>query len=121
MRYRQGENFLPHDIEDDQAIVIHLQNKGLVVLSGCAHAGILNTIEYARQISGVEWVHAVLGGFHLAAAREDERRRTVDAIEALQPGMVVPTHCSGLLAAAEIAQRMPQAFVQGAVGTTFLF
>ena len=121
MQYRQGDQFLPDDIEDDQAIVIHVQGKGLVVLSGCAHAGIVNTVNYARQISGVEQVWGILGGFHTAVAKPDERFQTIDAIEQLRPELIVPTHCSGMLAATEFARRMPHAFVQGAVGTTFLF
>jgi len=52
-------------IEDDSALVMHLQGKGLVVLSGCAHSGIINTIEYAIKITGIQKVHAVIGGFHL--------------------------------------------------------
>ena len=59
--YRQGAELFPHRIEDDQAIVIHVRDKGLVVLSGCAHSGIVNTVNYAREISGVDNVWAILG------------------------------------------------------------
>lgn len=121
MQYRQGDAFLPDDIDDDQAIVINVQDKGLVVLSGCAHAGIVNTVSAARQISGVERVWAILGGFHLAVAKEDEREQTIDAIEGLQPQMIAPLHCSGFQATAEFSRRMQAAFVRGSVGTTFLF
>ena len=55
----------PDPIRDDQALVINVKDKGLVVISGCAHAGIINTVEYARKITGIDHVHAVLGGFHL--------------------------------------------------------
>jgi 7,8-dihydropterin-6-yl-methyl-4-(beta-D-ribofuranosyl)aminobenzene 5'-phosphate synthase len=121
MQYRQGTAFLPHDIEDDQSIVLNLEGKGLVVLTGCAHAGIVNTVTYARQVSGVERVHAILGGFHLARAQEDERKQTIDVVEEMHPAMISPMHCSGPVAISEFAQRMPQAFVRGAVGTTYLF
>ena len=119
--YRQGTKFLPDKLEDDQAIVINVRGKGLVVVAGCAHAGIVNTVNYAREISGVERVWAIMGGFHLAPADDDEIQRTIDEISRLRPAMVVPTHCSGLKAINEFARQMPEAFVQGAVGTKYLF
>ncbi len=119
--YRQGDAFLPDDLEEDQAIVIHVKGKGLVVLAGCAHAGIVNTVNYARQISAVERVWAVLGGFHLATAGREEIERSVEAIRAMQPKLVAPSHCTGFEAQCCFATRMPQAFVEGVVGTTYRF
>jgi len=119
--YRDGTEFKPDCLEDDQAIVVHLEGKGLVVLAGCAHSGIVNTVNYAREISGVDKVYAILGGFHLAPASDEEIERTIDAIEAVAPQVIVPTHCSGFKAISRFAQRMPDAFVLGAVGTTYLF
>ena len=55
-------------IHDDQAIVMHLRGKGLVILTGCGHAGVINTIRHARRLTGVEPIHAVIGGFHLTGA-----------------------------------------------------
>lgn len=118
--YRQSSQLLPDDMEDDQAVVIHLEGKGLVVLSGCAHAGILNTAAHARRISGVEKVHAVIGGFHLAAASEEDIAKTVEEIRALGPRLVVPCHCTGLKAMCRFAQGMPDQFVEGVVGATYL-
>jgi len=119
--HRQGARFLRDNVEDDQSIVINVRHKGLVVVAGCAHAGIVNTVNYAREISGVERVWAIMGGFHLAPADDDEIQRTIDEISRMRPAMVVPTHCSGLKAISEFARRMPEAFVQGVVGTTYLF
>ncbi len=119
--YREGDEFLRDRLDDDQAIVINVRDKGLVVLSGCAHSGIVNTVHHAREISGVDQVHAILGGFHLAPAKDDEIEKTVGEIAKLQPTMVVPTHCTGLKAIAEFARRMPDQFVQGVVGTKYLF
>lgn len=119
--YRDGETFKRDHIEDDQAIVAHVRGKGLVILAGCAHSGIVNTVNYAREISGIDTVHAILGGFHLAPANDEEIERTIDAIEQIAPRMIVPTHCTGFGAIARFAQRMPDAFVLGAVGTTYLF
>jgi 7,8-dihydropterin-6-yl-methyl-4-(beta-D-ribofuranosyl)aminobenzene 5'-phosphate synthase len=119
--YRQGDNFIPDLLEDDQAIVINVKDKGLVVLSGCAHSGIVNTVEHARRISGVERVWAILGGFHLARASEEDIQRCIDAIQALQLQMVVPSHCTGFKARRMFAEQMPETFVLGLVGTTYLF
>jgi 7,8-dihydropterin-6-yl-methyl-4-(beta-D-ribofuranosyl)aminobenzene 5'-phosphate synthase len=120
-KYRAGHTFLPDQIEDDQAIVIHVKDKGLVVLSGCAHSGIVNTVNYACEISGVAQVEAIIGGFHLARAKDDEIQRTVAEIKNLQPKLVAPTHCTGFAAIAQFAAQMPAAFSQSLVGTTYLF
>ena len=119
--YREGDAFLQDDLEDDQAIAIHVAGKGLIVLAGCAHAGIVNTVRHAQAISGVERVWAILGGFHLAPAEDEEIARTIDAIVEIGPAMVVPAHCTGFKAICEFARRMPEQFVPGVVGTTYLF
>jgi 7,8-dihydropterin-6-yl-methyl-4-(beta-D-ribofuranosyl)aminobenzene 5'-phosphate synthase len=119
--YREGRTFLDDHLEDDQAIVVHVAGKGLVVLSGCAHRGIVNTVQRAREISGVERVWAILGGFHLAPASDEIIERTIDALIEMEPQMVVPSHCTGFRAIAEFARRMPEAFVLGTVGTRYLF
>jgi 7,8-dihydropterin-6-yl-methyl-4-(beta-D-ribofuranosyl)aminobenzene 5'-phosphate synthase len=120
-RYREGSEIKPDDLEDDQAIVINLKDIGLVVLSGCAHSGIVNTIEHARHISGVDRVHAVIGGCHLAAADEDEIQQTIDYFIDLQPDLVVPGHCTGFKAISRFSRAMPDQFVEGVVGATYLF
>lgn len=53
-------------IWDDRALVIKIKQKGLIVLTGCGHSGIINTINYAQQLTGVKTIYAILGGFHLA-------------------------------------------------------
>jgi 7,8-dihydropterin-6-yl-methyl-4-(beta-D-ribofuranosyl)aminobenzene 5'-phosphate synthase len=119
--YREGDAFKRDYLDDDQSIVINVKDKGLVVLTGCAHAGVVNTVHHAREISGVDRVWAVLGGFHLAPAKDDEIDRTINEIAKLKPHMVAPTHCTGFQAMARFAQRMPDEFVLGVVGTTYLF
>jgi 7,8-dihydropterin-6-yl-methyl-4-(beta-D-ribofuranosyl)aminobenzene 5'-phosphate synthase len=121
LAYREGHEFIRDSLDDDQAIVIHVRDKGLVVLTGCAHSGVVNTIRYAREISGVDRVFAILGGFHLGRAKENEIERTIDEIVSMMPEMVVPSHCTGFRATARFAERMPDQFVQGIVGTKYLF
>jgi 7,8-dihydropterin-6-yl-methyl-4-(beta-D-ribofuranosyl)aminobenzene 5'-phosphate synthase len=77
--------------EDDTALVMNLGSKGLVVLSGCAHSGIVNTVEYAREITGINKVHAVMGGFHLTGpALEPIIDKTIKAMKQTDPDYVIP-------------------------------
>lgn len=119
--YREGSEFIPEGLDDDQGILIHVKDKGLVVLSGCAHSGIVNTVEHARRLSGIETIHAVIGGFHLARAEEDEIEQTIDYFKTINPRLIVPCHCTGLNAINRFAQTFPDSFVEGVVGTTYLF
>ena len=119
--YRNGADFIPDDLDEDQAIVIHLKDKGLVVLSGCAHSGIVNTVEYAQQFSGVDKVYAVMGGFHLARASEEEIDQTVTYFKDLDLTYIIPSHCTGFQATSKIAQVLPDIFVEGVVGVRYIF
>jgi 7,8-dihydropterin-6-yl-methyl-4-(beta-D-ribofuranosyl)aminobenzene 5'-phosphate synthase len=119
--FREGGNFQSDDLEEDQAIVINVEGKGLVVLSGCAHSGIVNTIQYAREISGVDAVFAVLGGFHLARSNEGEIQSTIDALRGLAPEVLVPCHCTGFKAMCAFAKQLPDVFIPGVVGATYRF
>jgi 7,8-dihydropterin-6-yl-methyl-4-(beta-D-ribofuranosyl)aminobenzene 5'-phosphate synthase len=108
-------------ILDDQGIVIHVKGKGLVVVSGCAHAGIINTIYHARNISEVNNVYAVLGGFHLSGPLfEPIISRTIEELKKIDPQIIVPMHCTGWKAINELAKEMPQQFVLNSVGTRFV-
>ena len=105
---------------DDQALVLHLRDGGLVVLTGCGHAGIVNIVRYAQRLTGVERVHAVFGGFHLSGPLfAPIVQPTVDALAELAPDVVVPAHCTGWNAAHAIATRLPDAFIQNSVGTRY--
>ena len=106
-------------ILDDQALVLSLRDRGLVVLSGCGHAGIVNTVRYARRLTGQQKVGAIVGGFHLSGPMfEPIIELTVDALAELSPSLVMPAHCTGWRACQQIAARFPNAFVMGTVGTT---
>ena len=108
-------------IHDDQAVVVNLKDKGLVVLTGCGHAGVINTIRHAQTLTGVNRVHAVIGGFHLSGAIfEPIIGPTIAALKQIRPRMVVPAHCTGWRATHAIAREFPDAFVQNSVGTRFV-
>jgi 7,8-dihydropterin-6-yl-methyl-4-(beta-D-ribofuranosyl)aminobenzene 5'-phosphate synthase len=119
--YRRGDEFPRDHMDDDQSIIINLEGKGLVVLTGCAHSGVVNTVRFAQELSGVDEVLAILGGFHLAPATDEEIDLTIDEIIGLGPKMIVPSHCTGFKAMARFSDRMSDAFVLGAVGTRYLF
>jgi 7,8-dihydropterin-6-yl-methyl-4-(beta-D-ribofuranosyl)aminobenzene 5'-phosphate synthase len=108
-------------IHDDQAVVMNVRNKGLVVLSGCGHAGIINVLRHAIAVTGVRQIHAALGGFHLTGRIFEPRiAPTVEALRQIGPQLIVPAHCTGWKAVHEIARVLPDAFVPNSVGTTFL-
>ena len=109
-------------IEDDTAIVANVKGKGLVILSGCAHAGIINTVRYAQEVTGVDSVHVVMGGFHLTGADfEPVIEPTVEALKILDPKYVVPTHCTGRKAIMLIEKEMPDKFLLNMSGTKMVF
>ena len=109
-------------IEDDTSIVMHLQGKGLVILSGCAHAGIVNTVNYAREITGIDKVHAVMGGFHLSGMLfEGIIDRTVAEMKKINPDYIIPCHCTGHKAIMEFEKAMPEKFILNMSGTKMTF
>jgi 7,8-dihydropterin-6-yl-methyl-4-(beta-D-ribofuranosyl)aminobenzene 5'-phosphate synthase len=105
---------------DDQALIVSVAGRGLVVITGCGHAGIVNIARYARALTGGSPLHALLGGFHLnGPAFEPLIPRVLDDLAALDPGYLVPAHCTGWRAQHAMAGRFPAAYVPGAVGTSF--
>lgn len=106
---------------DDQAIVLHVAGKGLVVLTGCGHAGIVNICRYAMRLTGVANLYAVLGGFHLnGPLYEPLIPRVCADLSAMAPAVVVPAHCTGWRAQHALARTFGEAFVPNSVGTSFM-
>lgn len=118
---REGGTLVHDDIEDDQALILNVKEKGLVVVAGCAHSGIVNTVTYAQAITGVSRVHAVIGGFHLARAETEELDRTITAFKQWSPALISPSHCTGFGPICRFAAEMSGAFVPGVVGVTYRF
>jgi 7,8-dihydropterin-6-yl-methyl-4-(beta-D-ribofuranosyl)aminobenzene 5'-phosphate synthase len=108
----------PDPISDDQALVLNLKEKGLVVISGCSHSGIINTIFHAQKVTGLRKVHAVLGGFHLTGpAFESIIEETISELKNVAPEVIVPMHCTGWKAIQRLDQEFPSAFVLNSVGS----
>ena len=109
-------------IWDDQNVIVNVSGKGLVIVSGCSHAGAVNVMRNAQRLTGVQRVAGFIGGFHLTGGIfEPIIGSTVDAFVAAKVGRVVPAHCTGWKAVHVLAQAMPEAFVQPAVGTVISF
>ncbi len=120
--YRDGHWQPDPLVLDDQALVANVRGKGLVVLTGCGHSGIVNILRYVRKLTGVDRIHAVIGGFHLSGPIfEKFIAPTCDALGDLAPDYLVPCHCTGWRAIHAMAARFPDAFIQNSVGTRFEF
>lgn len=105
---------------DDQALILHLEGKGLVVISGCSHSGIVNTVRYAMKLTGVQRLHAVLGGFHLGGpAYEPIVADTVSALQEMSPEVIVPMHCTGWSSIHKFAEAFPSSFILNSVGSRY--
>ncbi|MGC9324807.1 MAG: MBL fold metallo-hydrolase [Desulfomonilia bacterium] len=109
-------------IEDDTALVVNVKGKGLVVLTGCAHAGIVNTVRRAISVTGVDKVFAVMGGFHLSGPFfEPIIDQTTEELKKMDPEYVIPTHCTGRKAILHMEKEMPQQFILNMSGTKLSF
>jgi len=109
-------------IEDDSALVMNLKGKGLVIVTGCAHSGIVNTVLYAIKVTGIKRIHAVMGGFHLSGKNfEPIIDDTVKDIKKIDPDYVIPTHCTGRKTINTFEREMPNAFICNMAGTTLTF
>jgi 7,8-dihydropterin-6-yl-methyl-4-(beta-D-ribofuranosyl)aminobenzene 5'-phosphate synthase len=109
-------------IWDDQAVVFNLKDKGLVVLSSCSHAGAINVMLHARKLTGIDTIHAFVGGMHLTGAiMEPVIPTTLDALSDIAPDVLVPGHCTGWKATHEVARRFASTYVQSSVGTRLHF
>jgi 7,8-dihydropterin-6-yl-methyl-4-(beta-D-ribofuranosyl)aminobenzene 5'-phosphate synthase len=117
---RRGR-LVPDKHPDEHATCYVVQGRGLVVISSCGHSGLINTIRTAQAVSGVEKLHAVIGGFHLGAAPADYIEHTVTELKALAPDVVVPMHCTGRGFIAKVGEAMPEQLVLTNTGSRFTF
>ena len=113
---KQDDGFIPDKLLDDQAIIINTE-PGLVVVLGCAHRGIINTLYHARELTGVKTVHTVLGGCHLMDASEERVRLTLAVLKELGVQRLGVSHCTGLPASVTMAQQFGDKFFFNNAGT----
>jgi 7,8-dihydropterin-6-yl-methyl-4-(beta-D-ribofuranosyl)aminobenzene 5'-phosphate synthase len=110
----------PDLLADDQALYVE-SAAGMVVLLGCAHAGVVNTLEYVSRIAGRKRIHAVLGGMHLLRAPRRRIESTGDALERFKVRVIAPGHCTGAAAVAYLWNRFPSRVTECATGSRFVF
>jgi 7,8-dihydropterin-6-yl-methyl-4-(beta-D-ribofuranosyl)aminobenzene 5'-phosphate synthase len=120
---RSAEGWEPDPmIWDDQNVIVNVKGKGLVIVSGCSHAGIVNVLRNAQRLTGEKRVAGLVGGFHLTGGIfEPIIEPTVEAFATVNVGRILPAHCTGWKAVHLFARAMPESFVQPAVGTVVSF
>ena len=105
---RQGETFSPDPFRDDQALVVESE-EGLTVILGCAHAGLINTLDYARELTGQDRIETVIGGTHLLGASSERISWTIEGLRKMNIPQLALSHCTGFVASA----RLYEAFGSG--------
>jgi 7,8-dihydropterin-6-yl-methyl-4-(beta-D-ribofuranosyl)aminobenzene 5'-phosphate synthase len=110
-----------HDpFDDEQALVMNVEGRGLVIVGGCSHPGIVNIVKYAQKITGVPQVAAIIGGFHLTAGGEDLIKQTIAGLKEINPDLILAGHCTGFRALTKLAAAFPDNFMVSCVGTKVL-
>ena len=117
---KKGDEYVQETFPGEQAVILNAKGKGLVVLSSCAHRGIVNTVRHAQKMTGITKVHAVMGGCHLINAKPEVILKTVADIKAINPDYIVPTHCTGFEAITAFAREMPDQFILNTAGTRYI-
>ena len=118
---KRNLTMVPDDFQHEQAIGFNVKGKGLVVLTSCGHRGIVNSVRAAIKVSGVDKVHAVIGGFHLMPMPADYVRATVAALKELNPDCLIPMHCTGLTFYEIARQELPGKVLDSSTGTRYTF
>ena len=107
----------PDPFSDEQALVAHVEGRGLVVIGGCSHPGIVNMVKYAQKLTGVQKVALIMGGFHLTAGGEDLIQNTIQGLKEINPELIIAGHCTGFRALTKLAAAFPDNFMVSCVGT----
>lgn len=112
---------VPDEHLHEHGTCFNVRDRGLVVISSCGHAGIVNTARQAMEVSGVKKLHAALGGFHLFPAPEDYVRKTVAELKALDADVIIPMHCSGPALSALLRTELSDRVISSSTGTEYVF
>ena len=118
---KRAAKIMPDDFQHEHATCYHVKGKGLVVITSCGHRGVVNSVKAAMKVSGVDKVHAVLGGFHLAPHPTEYIGETVKALKDIGPDYVIPMHCTGEAFLARAQQEMPGKVIRSSTGSRYTF
>ncbi|MEM1658301.1 MAG: MBL fold metallo-hydrolase [Candidatus Jordarchaeales archaeon] len=115
-----GEKIMPDYFNDEKSIYVKVEGKGVIVLTGCCHKGLINTIEDAQRLSGERNVYAIIGGLHMIHASQHRINWTIEQLKEINPKIVSPLHCSGIKFTVHLLNRLPEKTIFSSVGTTFI-
>jgi 7,8-dihydropterin-6-yl-methyl-4-(beta-D-ribofuranosyl)aminobenzene 5'-phosphate synthase len=105
----------------EHATAYNVKDRGLVVVSSCGHAGIINSVRQLQKSTGIEKVHAVVGGWHLAPYPDDIIDKTVGALKQIDPDYLIPMHCTGFRTMMAVQREMPEKLIMPSTGTSVVF
>lgn len=117
---KPGE-LIADNFQGEHATAYQIRDRGLVVITSCGHAGVINSVRQVQKATGIQKVHAIVGGFHLAPAPDEIVAKTVDAFKAIDPDYIIPMHCTGLNTIMAINREMPKKLVMPSTGTRVMF
>jgi 7,8-dihydropterin-6-yl-methyl-4-(beta-D-ribofuranosyl)aminobenzene 5'-phosphate synthase len=112
---------VPDEHIHEHATCFNIRGKGLVVISSCGHVGIVNSVRQAQEVSGIQKVHAIVGGFHLGPAQPEYLKQVMAEVKKLDPDVVIPMHCSGLNFLLEARSQMPGSVITTSTGSRLTF
>lgn len=119
---KRDKSFVVDDAEHELGTAFNVADRGLVVIGSCSHRGIINTVQRAQAVSGIDKVHAIVGGFHLIPPQtRDQALATLVMMQALKPDYVIPGHCSGETFITAAMSAMPEKVIRSVVGTRYIF
>jgi 7,8-dihydropterin-6-yl-methyl-4-(beta-D-ribofuranosyl)aminobenzene 5'-phosphate synthase len=105
----------------EHATAYHVKHRGLVIISSCGHAGIINSIRHIQQATGIDKVHAVVGGWHLAPSPDEIVAKTLEALKQIDPDYLIPMHCTGFNTIMAIQRELPMKLIMPSTGTRVVF
>ena len=112
---------VPDEHIHEHATCFNLKDRGLIVISSCGHVGIVNSARQAMEVSGVNKIHALVGGFHLGPAPADYLGKVIAEVKTLNPDVIIPMHCSGDNFIQAVRAQMPEKLVLGTTGSRITF
>lgn len=116
---KDGDSYRKDNLLDDQALIVKT-NDGLVVVLGCAHRGVINTLLHAQNITGIVRINAIIGGLHLMRASAEYTSRVVDEFRKFDINMIAASHCTGFVASCHLYQAFGDRFMLNNAGTTLI-
>lgn len=118
---KSGPGIIHDTIPEDQALYIDIEGRGILVITGCCHAGLVNTIEKALELFPGRGIYGIVGGFHLNGADERQMEETMARLSRLAFSYIAPLHCTGYYASRKLMERFPAEWIAGTVGMRMKF